>query len=298
MRPRTAIVIIAILTGLVVADLVFYWYAIPGGYQRIYAENALLENFQVALLLAAVVTGLWWVPRRDPLLRITGWGFAVLGLSFCLREVDVERLTLPLPAALLWAGHGFGRNLLLTICWSGLLWKFVRDFAIIKPRLGAVRHSPSARGVIVAGALLLVSTLFDKKYLGGGAHTLYEELLEMNAYVLLLLAVAVCPRSFAGAEYRAPWPGARRGVIIPTAMTTPGQIRGWIETALPEAEVEVRGDGRPFEAVIVHADFAGKSLIQRHQMVCAALGDRVKAQIHALSMKTLTPEERRAAGAP
>ena len=63
---------------------------------------------------------------------------------------------------------------------------------------------------------------------------------------------------------------------------------------MPDATVRVDGDGRHFEAVIVAADFAGKSLIQRHQMVYRVLGDKMQAEIHALSMKTLTPEEHRA----
>ena len=77
-------------------------------------------------------------------------------------------------------------------------------------------------------------------------------------------------------------------------MTTPEDIQGWIQAGLPDAEVSVDGDGHHFEAVIVTDDFAGKSLIERHQMVYGALGDKMKAEIHALSMKTLTPEERRA----
>ena len=63
---------------------------------------------------------------------------------------------------------------------------------------------------------------------------------------------------------------------------------------MPDATVRVDGDGRHFEAIIVAADFAGKSLIQRHQMVYRVLGDKMQAEIHALSMKTLTPEEHRA----
>lgn len=77
-------------------------------------------------------------------------------------------------------------------------------------------------------------------------------------------------------------------------MTTPEDIQGWIQAGLPDAEVSVDGDGHHFDAVIVTDDFAGKSLIERHQMVYGALGDKMKAEIHALSMKTLTPEERRA----
>ena len=55
--------------------------------------------------------------------------------------------------------------------------------------------------------------------------------------------------------------------------------------------MHVVGDGSHFEAVIVSKAFEGKRLIQRHQLVYAALGDRMKEEIHALSMKTLTPAE-------
>jgi acid stress-induced BolA-like protein IbaG/YrbA len=53
----------------------------------------------------------------------------------------------------------------------------------------------------------------------------------------------------------------------------------------------VDGDGQHFFATIVSAEFEGKTRIARHQRVYQALGDRMRAQIHALSMKTLTPAE-------
>ena len=53
----------------------------------------------------------------------------------------------------------------------------------------------------------------------------------------------------------------------------------------------MEGDGRHFFATIVSAEFDGKSRIQRHQRVYQALGDRMREQIHALSMKTFTPAE-------
>jgi len=77
-------------------------------------------------------------------------------------------------------------------------------------------------------------------------------------------------------------------------MVTPEDIKGWIVAGLPGTDVSVEGDGAHFDAVIVNADFEGKSLIQRHQMVYRALGDRMKSEIHALSMKTLTPSEQKA----
>lgn len=72
---------------------------------------------------------------------------------------------------------------------------------------------------------------------------------------------------------------------------TPEDIRRWISAGLEGSQVTVDGDGRHFEARIVHAGFAGKSRVQRHQMVYGALGDRMKSEIHALSMKTLAPDE-------
>ena len=74
-------------------------------------------------------------------------------------------------------------------------------------------------------------------------------------------------------------------------MVTPEQLKAWIERGFNDAEVSVEGDGHHFEAVIVAAEFDGKSRIQRHQLVYAALGDKMKAEVHALSMKTFTPQE-------
>jgi len=56
-------------------------------------------------------------------------------------------------------------------------------------------------------------------------------------------------------------------------------------------KIEVGGDGVHFSALIVSNAFDGLSLVRRHQLVYGTLGDRLKGEIHALSMKTLTPEE-------
>ncbi len=74
-------------------------------------------------------------------------------------------------------------------------------------------------------------------------------------------------------------------------MVTPEDVKGYIAQGLDCAHLEVSGDGQHFEATIVSAAFAGKRPIARHQLVYGALGDRMKAEIHALSMKTFTPEE-------
>lgn len=74
-------------------------------------------------------------------------------------------------------------------------------------------------------------------------------------------------------------------------LPTPDLIKNYIASGLECTHLEVEGDGQHFQALIVSPAFAGKRLIQRHQLVYAALGDRMKAEVHALSMKTLTPEE-------
>lgn len=79
-------------------------------------------------------------------------------------------------------------------------------------------------------------------------------------------------------------------------MVTPEKLRTYIEQGLSCAELRVTGDGQHFEALIVSDAFAGKSRVQRHQLVYQALGDRMREEVHALSMRTLTPEEWKQAG--
>ena len=72
---------------------------------------------------------------------------------------------------------------------------------------------------------------------------------------------------------------------------TAAEVREFIAAGIACDQVEVEGDGQHFFATIVSAEFEELSRIQRHQRVYAALGDRMREQIHALSMKTLTPAE-------
>jgi acid stress-induced BolA-like protein IbaG/YrbA len=74
-------------------------------------------------------------------------------------------------------------------------------------------------------------------------------------------------------------------------LPTPQDIERYISQGLDCEHLKVTGDGAHFEAVIVSPAFDGKRLIARHQLVYAALGDRMRQEIHALSMKTLTPDE-------
>ena len=78
------------------------------------------------------------------------------------------------------------------------------------------------------------------------------------------------------------------------AEPTPAEVQRFIAQGLACEHLTVEGDGRHFFATIVAAEFEGRSRVQRHQRVYAVLGDRMREQIHALSMTTLTPAEWRA----
>ena len=73
-------------------------------------------------------------------------------------------------------------------------------------------------------------------------------------------------------------------------MVTNESIERSIAAGLACTHVAVDGDGHHFQAVVVSEQFAGLSRIRQHQLVYAALGDRMREEIHALSLQTFTPE--------
>jgi len=79
-------------------------------------------------------------------------------------------------------------------------------------------------------------------------------------------------------------------------MVSAESVQAGIAGGLACEHLEVIGDGQHFQALIVSAQFAGRSRVQRHQLVYAALGSRMREEIHALSMRTLTPEEWQSGG--
>ena len=74
-------------------------------------------------------------------------------------------------------------------------------------------------------------------------------------------------------------------------MVTAESIERSIAAQLACDHIDVRGDGQHWEAVIVSARFEGLPRVRRHQLVYAALGDRMREEVHALSMTTLTPAQ-------
>lgn len=78
-------------------------------------------------------------------------------------------------------------------------------------------------------------------------------------------------------------------------MVSPNQVEDMIKTALPDAQVQVQdltGGGDHYQAVVVSAEFLGKTLVQQHQLVYGAVRQAMSSEaIHALALKTYTPED-------
>lgn len=70
------------------------------------------------------------------------------------------------------------------------------------------------------------------------------------------------------------------------------QIKHLIEAGIPGCQVFVNGDdGAHFDATVISEAFAGQSMVKQHQMVYATLGNRMQSEIHALALRTLTPDQ-------
>ncbi len=83
-------------------------------------------------------------------------------------------------------------------------------------------------------------------------------------------------------------------------MVSPDRVKAMIEAVLPNAQVQVNtNDGEHFEVTVVSPQFEGKRLVQQHQMVYAAVQEAMSTNtIHALALKTYTPQDWAAAGQP
>ena len=87
------------------------------------------------------------------------------------------------------------------------------------------------------------------------------------------------------------WNNSLNQTAVAIMMVTPESIQLNIAQGMETEYLTVTGDGQHFEAVVVSAAFAAQSRVRRHQLVFQTLGDRMRDEIHALSMKTYTPEE-------
>lgn len=72
---------------------------------------------------------------------------------------------------------------------------------------------------------------------------------------------------------------------------TPEEIKSMIENGISTSYINVTGDGKHFEAIVVSDAFEGKMPVDRHKLIYETLGDAMKEDIHALSLKTYTTQQ-------
>lgn len=73
---------------------------------------------------------------------------------------------------------------------------------------------------------------------------------------------------------------------------SPQEIKQLIEDGVPDCQASVSGQGDKFEAIVISPAFAGKNMVQQHQLVYGTLGNLMRDNVvHALSLRTYTPEQ-------
>lgn len=82
-------------------------------------------------------------------------------------------------------------------------------------------------------------------------------------------------------------------------MISPQEVKAMIENAMPDAQIDVQSpDGEHFDVTVVSSQFAGKGLVQQHQLVYRAVKVAMSNDsIHAFALKTYTPEDWQATAA-
>lgn len=160
-------------------------------------ENSPIENAQLLVLLLGSVLYLSAAVFSMRLEGLLPAGLALLGVSFLLREVDVRGLGLnPVVVSMV---NGFGRNLMLGSMWLVFLVVCAVNIRKLSAIFLAWVRSPAGGAVLLAGLFLFLGRRFDKNAFAISKSDVqfYEELFELNAYLLLLLSSMLSLRSSA-----------------------------------------------------------------------------------------------------
>lgn len=175
---------IAFFSGFFLINAALAYAIIFFEHHHVHAENHAMENVQALVLAAGVLAHLYFFDAQ----KANGFFHGILSLlcfSFLLRELDVEDF--PLPLLLIHLGSGVGRNILLLALWSSLAYRGagrIVDGSFTVEALARRFFSPYFGLVFL---LLGASAAFDQQLLGASHPRLFEELLEVNAYLCLVV---------------------------------------------------------------------------------------------------------------
>ena len=177
----------AVFTAVVI-NLVVIASVIVSGQHGVHAENALFENIQaVCLVFAALLYAASSLGNRSTE-RVELVGLALLCFSFSLREIDIELIGLPqfIEQALI----GDGRTATLLVLWSGYFAFLLRQAVELSILIKRQFDTGLSRYLLVSAGLLLTGALLDRGLITPDHPRLFEELLEVNAYLLLFIPAA------------------------------------------------------------------------------------------------------------
>lgn len=162
-----------------------------GGSSGFHAENGTLESLQASLLvLGCLLYSLSFFLGGGRLSAAVdeSWisrGSALLCLSFFVREVDLETLSLPALLVIPWVGNG--RTLTLCLLWGFFIFAMARSRASTTSLVQASIEQRLMHCFALAAVLLCSGAVFDRGLVGGDSARFFEELLETNAYMMLML---------------------------------------------------------------------------------------------------------------
>ena len=179
--PRT--VFAALVTNLVVIASI-----IASGKHDIHAENALFENIQAVCLIFAAILYAASSLRNRSTERVEFVGLALLCFSFSLREIDIELIGLPQFIEQFLTGDG--RTATLLVLWSCYFAFLLRQPVELSVLIKRQFDTGLSRYLLMSAGLLLTGALFDRGLITPYHPRLFEELLEVNAYLLLFIPAA------------------------------------------------------------------------------------------------------------
>jgi hypothetical protein len=179
--PR--VVVIAAIANLAVIASV-----IASDLHGVHAENALFENIQAVCLISAALLYALSSFGNKSTDRIELMGLALLCFSFSLREIDIELFGLPPLIEQFFVGKG--RTATLLVLWGGYLALLLRQPIGFVDLIKRQFDSGLVAYLLIAACLLVCGAVFDRGILMLNHPRLYEELLEVNAYLLLFIPAA------------------------------------------------------------------------------------------------------------
>lgn len=175
---------VAVFIILVINPFAYYMLVRFGEY--IYQESGPIENLQVIAVIISGILFLRILSRHEKHQKFILLSCFLLCTHILLREIDVEDYDIP--RFLIILGSGTGRNILLSIAWLSLIAYAGINYRYYSSRFRLYLTSPMGVLLTLCAAFVLVSTILDSNAIKFTHKKFYEEIIELNAYCMLLLS--------------------------------------------------------------------------------------------------------------